>query len=76
MSDRLSVEETDLKTHVEMCAMRHRAILEQIGDLRGAADRRLTRMERVLWGVLTLLTTSMGVAAAEVIPLLRLLGGP
>lgn len=76
MNGRISAEEADLKIHVEMCALRHEAIIRQLDCLRDAADRRLKRMEQVLWGMAALMISSIGVAASDMLPMLRLLGAP
>lgn len=79
MTDReriaLAEEAQSLPIHVQMCAMRHEAIMGEIKDLRADADKRLGRIEKAAWAILAMIGTVGGAAVSQVAPVMQALAG-
>ncbi|MBU8540799.1 hypothetical protein [Falsiroseomonas tokyonensis] len=71
----LAEEAESLPIHVRMCALRHRQILSQMASLESAANVRMSRIEKLLWGILGVITTGLAGGASQIIPLLQAVAG-
>ncbi len=71
----LAEEAQSLPIHVQMCAMRHEAIMAEIKDLRGDADKRLGRIEKAAWAILAAIGTLGGATLTQLAPIMSALAG-
>lgn len=67
----LTEEAESLPIHVKMCAMRHESIMARIEE--AAAEARIwrTRIDRVLWALLTMVGGGIGLGTTQVLPVIR-----
>ncbi len=75
--DRIALDEEakSLPIHVKMCAMRHDAIMTEIRELRGDADKRLARIEKAAWATIAMIGTIGGATLSQIGPVLAALAG-
>lgn len=62
----LREEAESLPVHVQMCALRHRAILQKIE----AADTRGRRIERIAWAILGVLGSTGVATVTQLLPII------
>ena len=75
--ERVALEEEaqSLPIHVRMCAFRHNAIMSEIRDLRGDAEKRLARIEKAAWAILAAIGTGGLATLSQIAPIMQALAG-
>lgn len=75
--ERMALEEeaSSLPIHVQMCAMRHRQILERINEADATAQAWRARIEKGVWALIAMVGTGLGAGATQVLPVMRALAG-
>ena len=71
----LTEEAHDLGIHVQMCAMRHEAILQRIDEADAAARSWRARIEKGIWALLAMVGGGLGAGVTQVLPIMRAMAG-